>query len=106
MSLGDFGSDASASPKHRPSSTNSAENVIMNKFLTAAVALLTVFSMPATAVSAFPGPSAARIGRGPVPRFRDIPEVSRNMEATNPEHRQLPRTDDASQNWAVTGQIN
>jgi hypothetical protein len=68
----------------------------MNTFLIATVALLTVFSMPASAVSAFPGHSAALIGRGPVPRFRDIPEVSRNMEATNPEHRQLPSTDDAS----------
>jgi hypothetical protein len=77
----------------------------MNKLLIAIVALVTVFSLPASAVTVFSGPSAALIGRGPAPRFRDIPDVSRNMEANNPEHRQLPSTEQASQSWTVTGQI-
>src|SRR6476660_5249540 len=49
--------------------------VIMNKLLLATIALVTVFSTPA---SAMPGP-------GSPPRFRDIPDVSRHTPA-NPEH--------------------
>jgi hypothetical protein len=36
------------------------------------------------------------------PRFRDIPDVSRNAEA-NP---QVQSTEQGSQSWDVTGQIN
>jgi hypothetical protein len=64
----------------------------MNKLLIATIALVTVFSMPA---SAMPGP-------GSPPRFRDIPDVSRNAEA-NP---QVQSTEQGSQSWDVTGQIN
>ena len=63
-------------------------------------ALVTVFSMSASAF-AMPAP-AGHIERGPVPRFRDIPDVSRNAEA-NP---QVPSTEQGSQSWDVTGQIN
>jgi hypothetical protein len=58
------------------------------------------FSMSASAF-AMPAP-AGHVERGPVPRFRDIPDVSRNAEA-NP---QVPSTEQGSQSWDVTGQIN
>ena len=64
----------------------------MNKLLIATIALVTVFSTPA---SAMPGP-------GSPPRFRDIPDVSRNAEA----NRQEQSTKQGSQSWDVTGQIN
>ena len=64
----------------------------MNKLLIATIALVTVFSTPA---SAMPGP-------GSPPRFRDIPDVSRNAEA----NRQEQSTEQGSQSWDVTGQIN
>ena len=55
----------------------------MNKLLVVTIALVTVFSMPA---------SAASIGRGPrPPQVRDIPDVSRNMEA-NLSKLSLPKT--------------
>lgn len=75
----------------------------MNRLLIATVALVTVFSMPASAVTVFSMPaSAALIGRGPAPQFRDIPEVSRNAEA----NRQVQSAEQGSQSWDVTGQIN
>jgi hypothetical protein len=68
--------------------------------------LVTVFSMPASAVTVFSKPASADlIGRGPAPRFSDIPDVSRNAEA-NPEHRPVQSTQQGSQSWDVTGQIN
>jgi hypothetical protein len=47
---------------------------------------------------AMPAP-AGHIERGLVPRFRDIPNVSRNVEA-NP---QVQSTEQGSQSWDVTG---
>ena len=67
----------------------------MNKLLIASMALVTVFSTPALAM---PGP-------GSPPRFRDIPDVSRNAEA-NTEHRQVQSTEQGNQSWDVTGQVN
>ena len=63
----------------------------MNKLLLATFALVTVFSMPASAV---PGP-------GSPPRFRDIPDVS-----TNPEHQQVLPSGQDSQSQDTTGQVN
>ena len=78
----------------------------MSRLLIAIIALVTVFSMPASAVTVFSKPASADlIGRGPAPRFRDIPDVSRNAEA-NPEHRQVQSTQPGSQSWDVTGQVN
>ena len=74
----------------------------MNRLLIATVALVTVFSLPVSAVSAFPAPApAALMGRGPAPRFRDIPDVPRNAEA----NRQEQSTEQRSQSWDITGQI-
>ena len=67
----------------------------MNKLLIATIALVTVFS---TAASAIPGP-------GSPPRFRDIPDVSRNTQA-NPEHHLVQSTEPGSQSWNATGQVN
>ena len=59
------------------------------------IALVTVFSIPA---------SAASIGRGPrPPQVRDIPDMSRNMEA-NLE--QTQSTEDRSQNRDAADQVN
>ena len=78
----------------------------MNKLLIGTVALVTVFSMPASAVTVFSKPaSAALIGRGPAPRFRDIPDVSRNTEA-NPEHHQVQSPEQGSQSWDATDQLD
>ena len=78
----------------------------MNRLLIATIALVTVFSMPASAVTVFSMPApAALTGRGPAPQFRDIPDVSRNTKA-NPEHRQVQSTQPGSQSWDVTGQVN
>jgi hypothetical protein len=66
----------------------------MNKLLVATFALVTVFSMPA---------SAALTGPGSPPRFRDIPDVSRNA---NPEHHQVQSAEQGSQSRDATGQIN
>jgi hypothetical protein len=66
----------------------------MKKLLIATVALVTVFSMPA---------SAALTGRGP--RLGDIPDVSRNTEAS-PEHHQLPSNEQWRQDWDAAGQVN
>ena len=75
----------------------------MNRLLIATVALVTVFSLPASAVSAFPAPAPASLmGPGSAPRFRDIPDVPRNAEA----NRQERSTETGSQSWDVTGQIN
>ena len=63
----------------------------MNKLLIATFALVTVFSMPASAV---PGP-------GSPPRFRDIPGVS-----TNPEHQQVLPTGEGSQSQDTTDPVN
>jgi hypothetical protein len=63
----------------------------MNKLLVATFALVTVFSMPASAI---PGP-------GSPPRYRDIPDVS-----TNPEHQQVLPTGHDSQSQDTTGQVN
>jgi hypothetical protein len=69
----------------------------MNKLLIAASALVTVFSMPA---------SAALTGPGSPPWFRDTPDVSRNTEA-NPEHHQVPSTEQRSQSSsAAIGEFN
>jgi hypothetical protein len=57
----------------------------MNKLFVATIALVTVFSMPA---------SAAHTGPGSHPRFRDVPDVSRNTEA-NPEHHASERLSNA-----------
>jgi hypothetical protein len=76
----------------------------MNRLLIAiaTVALVTVFSMPASVtVFAMPGP-AALTGHGPAQQFRDIPDVPRNAEA----NRQVHSTEQRSQNWYVTGQIS
>jgi len=67
----------------------------MNKLLIATIALVTVFSTPA---SAMPGP-------GSPPRFRDIPDVSRNTHA-NPEQHLVQSTEQGSQSWNATGQVN
>ena len=68
----------------------------MNKLLVGTIALVTVFSMPA---------SAASIGRGPrPPQVRDIPDVSRTMEANNLE--QTQSTEDRSQNRDAADQVN
>jgi hypothetical protein len=64
----------------------------MNKLLVATFALVTVFSMPA---------SAALTGPGSPPRFRDIPEVS-----TNPEHQQVLPTGQDSQSQDTTDPVN
>jgi len=75
----------------------------MNRLLIATVALVTVFSLPASAVTAFPAPAPASLmGPGSAPRFRDIPDVPRNAEA----NRQQQSTETGSQSWDVTGQIN
>jgi DNA-binding MurR/RpiR family transcriptional regulator len=67
----------------------------MHKLLVGTIALVTGFSMPAPAAS---------IGRGPrPPQVRDIPDVSRNMEA-NLE--QTQSTEDRSQNRDAADQIN
>ena len=63
----------------------------MNKLLVATFALVTVFSMPASAV---PGP-------GSPPRFRDIPDVS-----TNPEHQPVLPTGQDSQSQDTTDPVN
>lgn len=39
------------------------------------------------------------------PRFRDIPDVSRNTHA-NPEHHLVQSTEQGSQSWNATGQVN
>jgi hypothetical protein len=71
------------------------QEVTMNKLLVGTIALVTVFSMPA---------SAASIGRGPrPPQVLDIPDVSRNMEA-NLEQSQS--TEDRSQNRDAADQVN
>jgi hypothetical protein len=67
----------------------------MNKLLIATIALVTVFSPPA---SAMPGP-------GSPPMFRDIPDVSMNTHA-NPEHHLIQSTEQGSQSWNATGQVN
>jgi hypothetical protein len=67
----------------------------MMKLLIATIALVTVFSTPA---SAMPGP-------GSPPRFRDIPDVSRSTHA-NPEQHLVQSTEQGSQSWNATGQIN
>ena len=75
----------------------------MNRLLIATGALVTVFSLPASAVTAFPAPAPASLmGPGSAPRFRDIPDVPRNAEA----NRQEWSTETGSQSWDVTGQIN
>src|SRR6478736_10535006 len=74
-----------AVPQHRRSfvpAPLTQRRVIMNRLLLATVALVTVFSLPASAVSAFPVPAPAPLmGPGSAPRFRDIPDVPRNAEA-------------------------
>src|SRR6478736_7176941 len=93
---------ASASSKLRPPPLIQ-RRVIMNRLLIATVALVTVFSLPASAVTAFPAPAPASLmGPGSAPRFRDIPDVTRNAEA----NRQQQSTETGSQSWDVTGQIN
>jgi hypothetical protein len=57
----------------------------MKKLLIATAALVTGFSMPALAVTVFSMPAPAAL-TSPVPRFRAIPDVSKNTEP-NPEHR-------------------
>jgi len=69
----------------------------MDRLLIATIALVTVFSISASAF-AMPAP-AGHIERGLVPRFRDIPNVSRNAEA-NP---QVQSIEQGSQSWDVTG---
>jgi len=67
----------------------------MKKLLVGTISLVTVFSIPA---------SAGSIGRGPrPPQVRDIPDVSRNMEA-NLE--QTQSTEDRSQNRDAADQVN
>ena len=66
----------------------------MNKFLVATIALVTAFSMPASAALT-----------GSPPRFRDTPETSRNTEA-NPEHHQLQSTEQRSQIPDGFGEFN
>ena len=67
----------------------------MNKILVATIALVTAFSMPASAALT-----------GSPPRFRDIPETSRNTEA-NPEHHQVQSTEQRSQSSsAAIGEFN
>ena len=67
----------------------------MNKLLIASIALVTVFSTPA---SAMPGP-------GSPPRFRDIPDISRNTHA-NPEHHVVQSTEQGSQSWNASGSVS
>lgn len=68
----------------------------MNKLLVATIALVTAFSMPA---------SAALTGPGSPPRFRDTPDLSRNTEA-NPEHHQVQSTEQRSQSPDGFGEFN
>ena len=62
----------------------------MNKLLVATIALVTAFSMPASAALTV---------------FRDIPETSRNTEA-NPEHHQVQSTEQRSQSQDGFGEFN
>ena len=66
----------------------------MNKLLVHTIALVSVFSMPA---------SAALAAEYSPPKFRAIPDVSRNMKA-NPEQRQS--TEQRSQSRDVIGQAS
>ena len=66
----------------------------MNKLLVATIALVTAFSMPASAAVT-----------GSPPRFRDIPETSKNTEA-NPEHHQVHSTEQRSQSPDGFGEFN
>jgi hypothetical protein len=75
----------------------------MNKLLIATVALVIVFSMPALAVTVFAMPAPGALASPP--RFRAIPDVSKNTEA-NPEHRQFQSTEQQSQNRDAAGQFN
>jgi hypothetical protein len=59
----------------------------MNKLLVVTIALVPVFSMPASAA----------LAAGSPPRFRAIPDVSRN---------QVQSTEQRSQSRDATGQIN
>jgi hypothetical protein len=61
----------------------------MNQLLVNTIALVTVFSMPASAA--------------PGSWFRDVPEISRNTEA-NPEQRQS--IEERSQSRDATDQVN
>jgi hypothetical protein len=65
----------------------------MNKLLIGTIALVTVFSMPASAAPGYPHP----------PRFRAIPDVTTNTEA-NPEQRQS--TEQRNQSRDVIGQAS
>jgi hypothetical protein len=67
----------------------------MNKLLLSTIALVIVFSMPASAAPGYPHP----------PRFRAIPEVSRNTEA-NSEQRQVQSTEQLRQSGDATAQVN
>jgi hypothetical protein len=66
----------------------------MNKLLVATIALVTVFSMPASAALT-----------GSPPRFRDTPQTSRNTEA-NPEYHQVQSTEQRSQSPDGFGEFN
>ena len=66
----------------------------MNKLLVATIALVTAFSMPASAALT-----------GSPPPFRDIPETSKNNEA-NPEHHQVQSTEQRSQSPDGFGEFN
>jgi hypothetical protein len=66
----------------------------MNKLLVATIALVTAFSMPASAALT-----------GSPPRIRDIPEKLRNTEA-NPERHQVQSTEQRSQSPDGFGEFN
>ena len=67
----------------------------MNKLLVATIALVTAFSMPASAALT-----------GSPPRFRDIPEKSSNTEANPENHQVQSTTEQRSQSPDGFGEFN